>query len=843
MNKARVSTQILLYFLMMLLLISGCTNTSDDFIVASSAPNTYSISGTVSGITGVTINLTGASTTSVKTDTTGAFNITGLASGKYTITPVKAGYIFTPSSVAVTVSGGTVTVPDFAATSNSAVRYSISGTVSGAVKYPVLVTLSDDGSATTWTDANGNYTFTNLVNGSYTVTPSLAGYTFALVSAAANISGSNVTVPNFVSTADSITYSQTDIEGIWNINILRKGTARKEWERFRISVDSTGVASCIYHDSSTKVISLIDTLPANLASDATSFYVRAGATDFSTGSVVVKIGSEKISCTYSQSTHQFTSCTRGFYGTTAAAHLQNDTVIEVPKTAILSADLPIGATSFFVNATNPDFPTGVVVVQIGSEKISGTYSQSSHQVTSCTRGFNGTTAAAHLQNDTVIEVLEATLSAVLPIGATSFFINAGTSTNFHEGVVVVQIEGEKISGTYDQATHHFTSCTRGFNGSTAVAHLQNVAVTEIQNNPTGETACPSSFNLTLTMASSVVTPSGTTAADLGITHMTMTSSKNFIAGTSTSTDSSYQLAVMQKEMRGILSADLTVDATSFSVNAGANFPTGTVVVLIGAEKISGTYNPATHQFTACLRGFDGTTAGSHLQDAEVALVYSLFDVQNKNFVYHQLQVGKINQWERAAGQTDAGGAIRLTSLTSPSGSASDMPKALGVTFVLNTATGRVDMSGTTYESFQGFLSDDKKTIVGTFTDNISDPAAVDIGQNDYHLIVFQMDDQTYPAGALPDGTYVAHLLGIGSQFGWGYFTSTVASGAMTFGPPTTDKISITLPTSTSGSISASGVVTISGISSYHGQMSYDGKFIVGTRTLSDGVYSLQVDTK
>jgi hypothetical protein len=155
------------------------------------------------------------------------------------------------------------------------------------------------------------------------------------------------------------------------------------------------------------------------------------------------------------------------------------------------------------------------------------------------------------------------------------------------------------------------------------------------------------------------------------------------------------------------------------------------------------------------------------------------------------------------------------------------------------------MSGTVYGSFQGFLSDDKKTIVGTYTDNISDPAAVDIGQNDYHLIVFQMADQTYPAGSLSAGTSVAHLLGIGNTaYGWGYFTSTVdSSGTMTFGPPTTDNISIALPISTSGSISASGVVKISGISSYHGQMSYDGKFIVGTRTLSDGVYSLQVDTK
>ncbi len=378
MNKGRVSTQILLYVLMMLLLISGCsTSTGDDFNVASSAPNTYSISGVVSGTTGVTINLTGTSTTSVTTDATGAFTITGLASGKYTITPVKTGFHFTPSSAAVTVSGGTVTVPDFTATSNSDPRYTISGTVSGAVKYPVLVTLSGAGSATTWTDSNGNYTFSNIVNGSYTVTPSMDGYTFAPASAPANVSGANVTVSGFTATAVVVSYAQDDFTGIWNVNILRKGAARNEWERLRISVDSGGVASCIYYGSSTKVL------------------VNQGGT--------------------------------------------------------LSAALDDSSDSFYLN-------TG----------------------------------------------------AIMP-----------------DGAVIVTIDDESISGTYNSVTRQVTSCTRGYGGTTAAAHLQNAPVT--YNNPTGETTCPNPFQLTFTMAGGVVTPTGNTASDLGISHMTMTSSKNLIA--------------------------------------------------------------------------------------------------------------------------------------------------------------------------------------------------------------------------------------------------------------------------------------------------------------------------
>jgi hypothetical protein len=210
-----------------------------------------------------------------------------------------------------------------------------------------------------------------------------------------------------------------------------------------------------------------------------------------------------------------------------------------------------------------------------------------------------------------------------------------------------------------------------------------------------------------------------------------------------------------------------------------------------------------------------------MQNEETGTVYTNNDMWNKNFVYHQLQVGKINQWEREIGQTDSGGAIRLASLTSPAGSASDMLKALGVSLVLSEATGRVVMSGTIYESFQGFLSDDKKTIVGTFTDNITDPAAVDIGQNDYHLIIFQMNDQTYPAGALPAGTSVAHLLGIGTatssvSIGWSYFISSVTSGNMTFSDFHTSNSSyFTVPATTTGTISSSGVVAIAGTEMFY----------------------------
>ena len=86
--------------------------------------------------------------------------------------------------------------------------YSISGTVNGAVKAGgVTITLSGAGSATTTTDASGNYNFAGLVNGSYIVTPSLGGYVFGPTNQPVTISGANVNGINFVAVTPAIATS------------------------------------------------------------------------------------------------------------------------------------------------------------------------------------------------------------------------------------------------------------------------------------------------------------------------------------------------------------------------------------------------------------------------------------------------------------------------------------------------------------------------------------------------------------------------------------------------------------------------------------------------------------
>jgi outer membrane protein assembly factor BamB/plastocyanin len=114
---------------------------------------------------------------------------------------------------------GTITV--------TGATFSISGTVSGAVQQGVTMTLSGTSSATTTTDASGNYSFSGLSNGSYTVTPSTNGFTFAPASSPATINNANVTGINFTASSTGGTCTTFD-EVIAKYNLYVNGQA--VWE-------------------------------------------------------------------------------------------------------------------------------------------------------------------------------------------------------------------------------------------------------------------------------------------------------------------------------------------------------------------------------------------------------------------------------------------------------------------------------------------------------------------------------------------------------------------------------------------------------------------------------------
>ena len=177
------------------LVLTGCLSGAG----TTSPAATYNISGIVSGgATGVQILLTGASSVATTTDSSGNFSFNKLNIGSYSVVPYVSGFTFTPISTAVTLSNANVPATNFIASAYTGPTYLLSGTVDTLIG--VTLTLSG-GASGTFNSYAGLYSFANLPTGSYTVIPSLSGYTFSPASATASVSSTNVTLPNFAATS------------------------------------------------------------------------------------------------------------------------------------------------------------------------------------------------------------------------------------------------------------------------------------------------------------------------------------------------------------------------------------------------------------------------------------------------------------------------------------------------------------------------------------------------------------------------------------------------------------------------------------------------------------------
>jgi hypothetical protein len=161
---------------------------------------------------GSTQNLTASVAWGSSASGVATINAAGLASsvsaGSTTI--VATWVTITPLGRATGVTPGTpiINPPPISSISGSttltvtAQTWSISGTVSPPSSGSgTLVTLSGSSSATVTADSSGNYSFAGLANGTYTVTPSMAGFTFSPTAQAVTINGSNATGVNFTATA------------------------------------------------------------------------------------------------------------------------------------------------------------------------------------------------------------------------------------------------------------------------------------------------------------------------------------------------------------------------------------------------------------------------------------------------------------------------------------------------------------------------------------------------------------------------------------------------------------------------------------------------------------------
>jgi len=250
------STRRLVLLLAPLVFAGGCSG-----LVSQNSqptpPGTFSLSGTITpaaGGSGATVTLSGAASATAMANSSGAFTFSGLRNGTYTLTPSRTGYTFNPTSQNVTVSGATVTGVSFTATQQVNPTYSISGTISPAAGgNGAVVTLSGAASASTTASSSGNYIFNGLANGTYTVTPSLAGYTFNPISQNATVNGANVTGANFsatvVAVAPTITTqpaSQTVTAGqTATFTVLAAGTAplSYQWQKNGASLGGATASS------------------------------------------------------------------------------------------------------------------------------------------------------------------------------------------------------------------------------------------------------------------------------------------------------------------------------------------------------------------------------------------------------------------------------------------------------------------------------------------------------------------------------------------------------------------------------------------------------------------------
>src|SRR6185312_3116631 len=111
------------------------------------------------GAAGATITLSGASSANTVTDSFGNYSLGGLADGTYTVTPSEAGYVFTPASQTITISGAHSLGVNFA---SALPGYVISGTISGGAG--VTVSLTGSVNVSTTTDSSGNYSLPAVPN-------------------------------------------------------------------------------------------------------------------------------------------------------------------------------------------------------------------------------------------------------------------------------------------------------------------------------------------------------------------------------------------------------------------------------------------------------------------------------------------------------------------------------------------------------------------------------------------------------------------------------------------------------------------------------------------------------
>lgn len=227
--------------------------TSQNFTVTTATPappqpptppaaGATTVSGTVTGAANTTVGLTGAATrfAIVNANASGNYSFTGVKKGVYTLAPNHTGHVYTPASIAATVSGAPVAGIGFSGAATNSPTYSITGTISGTASTDVTVTLNGANVGSAATDLGGNYGFFGLEPGTYSVSAALNGHTFSRPKTVTIRDVDSVT-NNFSSTATPGGNAIT----IAAVNPLRQATVGKAYSASVLKSVSGGTGT--YH--------------------------------------------------------------------------------------------------------------------------------------------------------------------------------------------------------------------------------------------------------------------------------------------------------------------------------------------------------------------------------------------------------------------------------------------------------------------------------------------------------------------------------------------------------------------------------------------------------------------
>jgi Carboxypeptidase regulatory-like domain len=225
---------------------------------------TFTISGSISptsGSSGATVSLSGPVSATTTANTAGTYSFGGLAAGTYAVTPTGAGFSFSPTSQTATIAAANVSGINFTATAQNGSTFAISGTItpttggSGAT-----VLLSGAVGATTVTNSAGNYTFSGLPNGNYTVLPIDAGFAYTPTTRTVTISGANDTGVNFTAAAGQA----HSVALTWNAS----SSAVSGYNIYRSTVSGSGFTKL-----NSALISGLAYADTNVVAGTTYFYV------------------------------------------------------------------------------------------------------------------------------------------------------------------------------------------------------------------------------------------------------------------------------------------------------------------------------------------------------------------------------------------------------------------------------------------------------------------------------------------------------------------------------------------------------------------------------------------